>query len=221
MSERKALAKLRPQPQDTRDSREALIEAGKRVFAQKGYAAATVKDLSDAAGVNASLISYHFGGKEGLYRTCLTSFGSLHVESVERLLGEVRSKEDFRLRLKLFAEEIMVINNRDQDLCKIIFRGMETLDTITADVFKKVFFRIFEAMQHFMHSAQKMQIIRADLDTEITTALMFGSLMHFLRAQDIAKVLGRRTLDDAEYRSLVIEHWMECFINGVSKPPKT
>ncbi len=55
----------------THDSRTALLSAARYVFAEKGYEGTTVKELADRAGVNVSLVSYHFGGKEGLYKECI------------------------------------------------------------------------------------------------------------------------------------------------------
>jgi TetR/AcrR family transcriptional regulator len=49
-------------------SRQRLVEAAFDEFAAKGYAGARVRDIADRAGVNIQLISYHFGGKAGLYR---------------------------------------------------------------------------------------------------------------------------------------------------------
>ena len=47
-----------------------LLDAALDEFAAKGFAGARVQDIADRAGVNKQLISYYFGGKEGLYR-CL------------------------------------------------------------------------------------------------------------------------------------------------------
>ena len=49
-------------------SRAALLDAGLTEFAQHGYAGARVAAIAARAGVNKQLISYHFGGKLGLYR---------------------------------------------------------------------------------------------------------------------------------------------------------
>lgn len=49
------------------DPRSQLIAAATPLFAVKGLAGVNVREIARAAGVNASLISYHFGGKEGLY----------------------------------------------------------------------------------------------------------------------------------------------------------
>jgi|JI8StandDraft_2_1071088.scaffolds.fasta_scaffold08855_4 AcrR family transcriptional regulator len=53
---------------DGEASRERLVLAGLRLFAERGYAATSVRDLAQAAGVNVSAIRYYFGDKAGLYR---------------------------------------------------------------------------------------------------------------------------------------------------------
>lgn len=47
--------------------RERLLAAAVRLFAVKGYAATTVRDILRAAGVTAPVLYYHFGNKEGLF----------------------------------------------------------------------------------------------------------------------------------------------------------
>lgn len=48
-------------------TRLTLIRAGISVFSRKGYDGASNRLLAKKAGVNLALISYHFGGKRGLY----------------------------------------------------------------------------------------------------------------------------------------------------------
>lgn len=47
---------------------QALLAAARSAFARDGYAAASVRDIARAAGVNPALVRYHFQSKEGLYR---------------------------------------------------------------------------------------------------------------------------------------------------------
>ncbi len=51
----------------------ALVTAGLAVFAEHGYEAASVRVITARAKVNQGAITYHFGGKEGLYREVLRS----------------------------------------------------------------------------------------------------------------------------------------------------
>ncbi len=47
--------------------RERLLAAAVPLFAAKGYAATSVRDILRAAGVTAPVLYYHFGSKEGLF----------------------------------------------------------------------------------------------------------------------------------------------------------
>jgi AcrR family transcriptional regulator len=72
---RKTLASP-PHPRDRRDpaaTRRALLGAAADLFAEHGFDAVTVEDVAARAGVNKALVSYHFGGKRGLYVSVLQS----------------------------------------------------------------------------------------------------------------------------------------------------
>ncbi|MFQ5985340.1 MAG: CerR family C-terminal domain-containing protein [Alphaproteobacteria bacterium] len=48
-----------------------MLEAAGRLFALQGFDGVSTRTLAKAAGVNLSAITYHFGGKEGLYHAVL------------------------------------------------------------------------------------------------------------------------------------------------------
>src|SRR5688500_11598850 len=52
---------------DGAEARERLLLAALRLFAQKGFAKASTREIASAAGVNIASISYYFGDKAGLY----------------------------------------------------------------------------------------------------------------------------------------------------------
>ncbi len=54
-------------------TRQLLLDAARRRFAHDGYAATTVRDIADDAGVNAALINRYFQSKEGLFEACLAA----------------------------------------------------------------------------------------------------------------------------------------------------
>lgn len=56
-----------PEADGAGDSRSALLEAALHCFAQRGFEGTSIRDIAAEAGRNSSLISHHFGSKEGLY----------------------------------------------------------------------------------------------------------------------------------------------------------
>jgi AcrR family transcriptional regulator len=48
-------------------TKQRVLETAERVFAEKGFEAASVDEITKAAGANRAAISFHFGGKERLY----------------------------------------------------------------------------------------------------------------------------------------------------------
>jgi AcrR family transcriptional regulator len=60
---------------DKEATKRALLAAGVQVFAERGYDAATTREVAQAAGVNEQLIQRYFGGKGGLLLAIIERFG--------------------------------------------------------------------------------------------------------------------------------------------------
>ena len=67
-------------PQSTRDS---LLETASQVFAEKGFDASSVREITSRAGTNLGAITYHFGSKAGLFEAVLARHQSPLVEKME------------------------------------------------------------------------------------------------------------------------------------------
>jgi AcrR family transcriptional regulator len=52
---------------DAAASRQALLDAARSLFGQKGFESTTIRDIGERAGVDAALIARYFGGKADLY----------------------------------------------------------------------------------------------------------------------------------------------------------
>lgn len=76
---------------DPERTRARILEAAAAEFGAKGYAATRTTDIAARAGVNKQLISYYFGGKEGLYKEIATSWhhDAAEMASQEQPLDQV------------------------------------------------------------------------------------------------------------------------------------
>lgn len=54
-------------PEPAPGTRERLLDAAERLFAQRGLSGTSVREITDAAGANLAAVNYHFRSKENLY----------------------------------------------------------------------------------------------------------------------------------------------------------
>lgn len=65
-------AEPRKQRSDGAEARLLLLHASLRLFAEKGFAKTSTREIALAAGANLAAIRYYFGDKAGLYRAAFT-----------------------------------------------------------------------------------------------------------------------------------------------------
>jgi len=73
---------------DAAATKEALLTAARRVFAERGFDRTTVRDIAKLAGANQALVFRYFGSKEKLFRAVMNRAGheQLATTPPERLL---------------------------------------------------------------------------------------------------------------------------------------
>lgn len=93
-------------------AREQLIAHATRIFAAKGYAAATTREICEAAGVNVAAIHYYFGDKEGLYRVVLLRPIKEMTDSFGRFDDPALS---FEQAMRMFLAPFLSSSNENPD----------------------------------------------------------------------------------------------------------
>ncbi len=88
---------------DGQTTRNDLLEAAGRIFAERGFADATSKDICTLAGANSAAVNYYFGSKEGLYEEVLVA-GHKQMLSLENLTNIVESAASPENKLRAVLE---------------------------------------------------------------------------------------------------------------------
>jgi TetR/AcrR family transcriptional regulator, regulator of cefoperazone and chloramphenicol sensitivity len=89
------------------EARARLLHTALRLFAEKGFANTSTRELATAAGVNIASISYYFGDKAGLYRAAYTEpMGGSCGEVVAFDPGQVNLDTALRMMLTQFVEPL-------------------------------------------------------------------------------------------------------------------
>src|SRR5258708_13194383 len=70
---------------DSDERRQRIVDAGVPLFARKGFAGTTTRELAEAAGISEALLFRHFPSKQMLYREILQQVGCQGDPALEQL----------------------------------------------------------------------------------------------------------------------------------------
>lgn len=100
------------------ESRQHILDESLGLFAQKGYAATTIREIVDAAGITAPSLYYYFGNKEGLYVELL----KIHCARLDEALDlHLPKSESAKKRLKNLVDRIFLHVIEDKDFFRLMF----------------------------------------------------------------------------------------------------
>ncbi len=208
-----------PSRDGAKDSaKERLRRAAAPLFAERGIDGVSVKEVADAAAMNISAVSYHFGGKEALYLNCLEQFGEQELHTIEKLLQPSSTLEEFRLRLRLFLDEIISAHLREPSASKMLWNEVDQGFPHGHEVFKNTFAKLFLTWVAFIDHATQSKFLRQDLDAQTTAGIIIGALSHCLRTDKVGAMFFGRSITRTEDRERLLHHLIEISLYGILPP---
>jgi TetR/AcrR family transcriptional regulator len=106
--------------------RRQLIDAARRVFAERGFRGATTREIAAAAGVTEALIFQHFPDKDSLYAAILDLQASTPSNDEWLSALEACDRDDDELVLRMLYTGLIAQYERDPDLLRLmVFSALE------------------------------------------------------------------------------------------------
>jgi len=168
-----------------RENKERILKAAERIFAERGFAGATMAEIAARAKLPKANVHYYFQTKEELYQAVLSDILTIWLSPVDHFhvdgdparafAAYIRAKmEASRTRphaSKVFANEVLHGANRvrrflTDDLKSLVDEKAKVIDTWIAEGkiapvdSRHIFFMIWAITQHY-----------ADFDTQVRTVL--------------------------------------------------
>jgi AcrR family transcriptional regulator len=155
-------------------ARERLLKAAAALFARKGYAATTVREIVEAAGVTRPVLYYYFRSKEGLFQ----DLTGLAIAMHDSLLAEVRQAPGTP------TEKIRLLFDRTFALMQEHLEVVRMLDAVYYGPpessppfdFEKLYGAFHTALRGFVEDGIACGELRPG-DAEIMTFALLGGLM--------------------------------------------
>jgi len=198
-------------------TREKLIEAAGRVFAERGYEAATVRDICSRAAVNVAAVNYHFRDKFGLYTEVLKSaMLDPHAQSVAAGIAQPLSDPKAALQqIVLQWFERSRESGRRSWLARIMSHEMAQ-PTPALD-------RVVEAMEPQYRRFQMLvgQVIHCSPDdarTRMCVHSVVGQILQYVQSRAMVERLWPELeLDDEDQRQAIAAHIVEFSLAGMER----
>jgi AcrR family transcriptional regulator len=199
-------------------SRERLLDEAEARFADKGFHAVSVREITGAAGCNLSSVNYHFGSKENLYlevfrsrwmprarriaerfQKTLEESGSLSLASVVRALAQAflqgpLSDDERRRHFQLMTREIS--------------QPSAAFELVAEEVMRPYFAVMANRIRPLLPEAVSPQQLTLNI------LAIFALVLHFNFARvAVTRITGREY--DEEFTSQVVDHITRFSMQGL------
>lgn len=111
------MSSKKSRPRDSEATRRAALDAAQRLFAEKGFAGTSMREIASASGVSQPLIHYHFGNKEGLYRALKERWMK---ESRRKILPTLEGSPDGPVDLSGVVRATYEFVSGNEDLMRLV-----------------------------------------------------------------------------------------------------
>ncbi|MDT8859377.1 forespore capture DNA-binding protein RefZ [Alkalihalobacillus sp. MEB130] len=107
--------------------KDRIIDAAVRLFHTQGFDGTSVRDIASKANVNVALVSYHFGGKKGLYEELMTQFLEGHLQIMKNELEKtITTNKELVLSL---IKSLLEYQSKNHFVARMVHREM-TMDSV-------------------------------------------------------------------------------------------
>ena len=170
-------------------SRDLILDAAERLFATKGFAATTIKQIATAADVNSALLYYYFENKETLYRETIRRILSAMTGEGLGLLDHPASPAEGIRALVRFQSTFLSSRPHLPRLIAREFAGHET--TNATPLFGELLARLFHRLCDIIREGQDQGDFRSDLTPEYAAISTISQVayMHLARPA-VTRLLG-------------------------------
>ena len=198
-------------------TRERIMKAAERLFAERGYDATSIRAIVAKARVNQAAINYHFDGKDGLYREVLrAAFRALTEQQLEHA-DEMKAMSREAALAEFIRRQLRPLLGRDEYSRHMRILNWETVRPTA--VFRKL---LSEEAAPFMGLAVELvRRFQPEADQRTLTAAavwLVGQCSVFLRNREqLADPPLGLALDEAavEWLAQLVSRWAS---GGLSRP---
>lgn len=178
-----------------------IIEVAERLFAQKGFAGTSVRDIAQEADVNVSMISYYFGSKEKL----IEALFQLRISETRLRLETLLNNDDLTPIQKIYVMIESAVERLMGNQCFHNIMMREQLSSertpIISDQIMDLKMQNIGLMQQLIEEGQATGVFRKNIDMSLMTTTLYGTINQALATQEFfRKINNLEKMSEEEFQ---------------------
>lgn len=193
-----------------------LLKAAGELMTERNSIDISLSELAKRSGVNAALVKYHFGNKDGLLLALLARDSQSEIENLDYLMRQPISPTE---KLKLHIAGIVKAYHRFPYLNRLIYRLLyESSETSAREVSRFFATPVFEFQRRLLEEGVEAGEFRK-VDPVLFYISLIGACDHLFHGRKaMSSVLGIGGVTDEVCRRYVA-HMTELICGGILKAP--
>ena len=191
------------------DSRSKLMDVGTQLFAEKGLHRVGVRELTQAADTSISMISYHFGSKEGLYSAVLQRQFDCFKE-----IKEIRATvSDPVSMIESYLRWTFQRHRNNPHLLRFYTSELTNPTVFFEPIVMPVIDEVILTMAAAIDDGKRRKLFREDIDATNAALALAGMVNYFFLSSLATKDLINHAPDQDEK---LIHEYLSIFTRGIS-----
>lgn len=192
-------------------SKEKILSEAGRLFAEKGFYGVGIREITAAAAVNSSAVSYYFGGKYGLYCAVIANVAAMLTSSL--ISREIQRLSPHEI-IKLYAETVKNIHCRYPYFVRLLYHELLLPTDVMGRFAAETLQPVVSILRHALETGKKNGIFKADLDTDKAIMMLTGAINFYYLARPIHQSVIEQ---DEVFSEQYIETVLAIFFQGISR----
>jgi len=165
-------------PDAAQVKRDRILRAASKVFAERGYHAASIADIASELGAGHGTFYRYFKNKEDIAR-------SLVSRAMQQILGAVADEDprstttlaDYRDQVRRIGNKLFDLVIADPGLTRILFYDAIAIDRANADVARQVMEAAGSYTADYIRNGQRRGFLRDDADADTVGLAINGMIL--------------------------------------------
>jgi AcrR family transcriptional regulator len=188
------------EPMEYNSKQLQIIGVAEKLFAEKGFSGTSVRDISQEADINVSMISYYFGSKEKLIEALFEVRSKDFLARLESLLlnADLSPIQKVNLMIDGVVERLIEKQCFHNIVVREQLAGNRT--PIISDLLRTMKMKNLRAMEGIIEEGQQLGVFQKNVDVFMLSTTLFGTINQAISTQPFYRTVY--SLEEATQQDL-------------------